>query len=289
VILEDLEPADLSEITALQSAYDTAWFGEPEHDEDEVREWLELGNRSCVVRDGERIVAAAVVWRTGSSAMIDPGADVDAVARLVVPWLTEAGAPATEALDRDAALRAVLVDAGWRYAYSTFELFRAVEPGWERPAPVWPDGVRVRPFEPGDEPALHDMIFRDAAWADVPGHHFRELDEWRAIFLKGERPEDRPLLAVRDDGIVGAALPRLFSDGTGWIAQLAVARSERGRGLGRALLLATYDALVRGGATKLGLGVLAANQSALRLYVGVGLRVDREWQTFSAPGTEAQE
>ena len=283
MILEPTGLERLSEITALQRRYDEHWFGEPENDADEVQEWLELGDRRCLVRDGDRVAAAATVWRTGSSVVIDPGADVAAAAALIVPWLAEAGAPTTEVFDRDAALRGELLSAGWRYAYSSFDLFRAVDASWTLPAPTWPAGLQVRRLEPPDERALHDLIYRDAAWADVPGHHVRDFDEWRAIFLKGDRDEERPLLAARDDRLVGAVLPRLFSDGVGWIAQLAVAGAERGRGLGRALLLAGFDGLVRAGASKLGLGVLAENESALRLYVGIGLRVDREWQTFAAP------
>jgi len=292
VILEPIglerlsEDALLPEITALHHAYDIAWFGEPEHDSDEVREWLELGNRHCVVRDDGRVVAVGNAWRTGSNVVIDPAADGPAAARLGVTWLRDVGAPDTEVLDRDTVLRDVLTAAGWRHAYSTFELCRTVEPSWERPEPSWPDGVTARPMEVADERRVHELIFQDAAWAEVPGHHFREFDEWRSIFLRGRRPADRPLLALRGERPVGVALPRLFSDGAGWVEQLAVARAERGRGLGRALLLAAFAALEHDGATKLGLGVLGANESALRLYLGVGLAVDREWQTYSSPDQE---
>lgn len=282
-----VEPAgldQLSEITALQRRYDEHWFGEPENDADEVREFLELGHTQCIVRDGDRAVATGNAWRTGSSVVIDPMTDGRAVAAVAVDWLRNVAAPTTEVLSRDEQLREVLLASGWAYSYSTFDLYRAVESSWERPRPSWPDGVTVRAMEPADERRVHELIFRDAAWAEVRGHHDREFDEWRSIFLKGDRAEDRPLMAVRGDQPIGVVLPRLYSDESGWISQLAVARSERGRGLGRALLLTAFDRLARGGATRLGLGVLAENASALRLYVGVGLRVDREWQTFAAPG-----
>ena len=83
--------------------------------------------------------------------------------------------------------------------------------------------------------------------------------------------------------LVGAATLRVFDDGLGWVAQLAVAPGERGHGLGRALLQASFAELVDAGATRLGLAVQAANRGALRLYLDVGLGVDREWQTFRAP------
>jgi len=37
---------------------------------------------------------------------------------------------------------------------------------------------------------------------------------------------------------------------------------------------------VSAGAKRLGLGVSAANPDALRLYLGVGLAVDREWRQY---------
>jgi hypothetical protein len=42
--------------------------------------------------------------------------------------------------------------------------------------------------------------------------------------------------------------------------------------------------LVDQGTTRLGLSVLAANRSALQLYLDAGLRIDREWQTFKPHG-----
>jgi ribosomal protein S18 acetylase RimI-like enzyme len=288
MILRDATPDDLAEITALQVAFDRAWFGRPEHDEDEVREWTELADRLAVVEDGDRLVAVANRWRTGSMIVVDPAAEGPAALALLLPWLTEVGAPETEVLDRDQAAVDALTAAGWRHEHSTFDLLRPLEADWTRPAAQWPTGVEVRELAPGEEPRLHELIYAAAGWADVPGHHYRDPDEWRQIFLAGRRPEERPLVAVEKDRLVGAALPRLFSDGTGWIAQLAVARSARGRGLGRALLLTGFERMVAAGATQLGLAVLAENRAALRLYLDIGLRIDREWQSFAAPGQELE-
>ena len=80
--------------------------------------------------------------------------------------------------------------------------------------------------------------------------------------------------------LVGVALGHTFSDGAGWVAQLAVAEDHRGRGLGRALLLEALRRRVAAGATALGLSVSALNPDALRLYLDVGLVVDREWRTY---------
>jgi GNAT superfamily N-acetyltransferase len=274
--------ADLPALAAVQRSYDITWFGAPEHNEDEVCEWLELADAVSVAESGDRAVAFGNKSRTGSALVLDPTADVAAATGLLVPWLAQVGAPDTEVLDRDDALRSALVAAGWRHQYSSFELLRRVTDQWTRAAPVWPDGVVTRPFEPGQDAQVHHLVYAEAGWADVAGHHMRDLAEWQQIFLAGRPPAERPLVAWRHGRPVGVALLRVFSDRTGWVAQLAVARGERGRGLGRALLLAAFERLVAAGATKVGLSVIATNRAALRLYLDVGLRNDREWQTFTA-------
>ena len=91
------------------------------------------------------------------------------------------------------------------------------------------------------------------------------------------------MLARRDGRLVGVAVGRMFSDGTGWVAQLAVDRSEQGNGIGTAVMLESYARRRAEGATTLGLSVSATNRGALRLYESIGLRVEREWQTFHRP------
>jgi ribosomal protein S18 acetylase RimI-like enzyme len=73
----------------------------------------------------------------------------------------------------------------------------------------------------------------------------------------------------------------MLDSGRGWVTTLAVATAERGRGLGRALLLCVFADLERAGAQSLGLGVEAHNEAALRLYRSVGLVVEREWRIYA--------
>ncbi|GMA86894.1 hypothetical protein GCM10025868_21440 [Angustibacter aerolatus] len=93
------------------------------------------------------------------------------------------------------------------------------------------------------------------------------------------RPSSR-LAAWAGDVPVGVVLGKVFSDGTGWVAHLAVDRARQGRGLGRALLLRALRDRAAAGATRLGLAVSGANRDALRLYLSVGLEVEREWLTY---------
>ena len=146
----------------------------------------------------------------------------------------------------------------------------------ELPSPSWPEGITARAAD-DDAEAIYRVIYDEARWADVPGHPLRPFDEWRSIFLNDDADLGQQVVAEQDGRIVGAALSRTFSDGVGWVSQLAVARDQQGRGLGRALLLEALGRQVSSGATRLGLGVSAANSDALRLYRSIGLEIDREW------------
>ena len=88
------------------------------------------------------------------------------------------------------------------------------------------------------------------------------------------------MLAWRAERLVGVALGKTFSDGTGWVSQVAVARDQQGRGIGSALLTEAFRRRLGAGATQIGLGVSAANPHALRLYQRLGLEIDREWMAY---------
>jgi ribosomal protein S18 acetylase RimI-like enzyme len=145
---------------------------------------------------------------------------------------------------------------------------------------VWPNGVAIARYRPGeDDEAVHALIYVDAAWAEVPGHTQRSLEAWRSTLT----PDDRGWVARRDGRPIGWVAGRVFSDGRGWVEQLAVARPARGLGLGRALLLHALAELHQRGATTLALGVQGENENAIGLYRAVGFEVEREWRVYSRP------
>jgi len=280
--LRPASPDDVPALLALQHAFDARWFGAPEHDADEVRELLDLADATQVAWAAGRAVAAAAAWRTGGQLVVDPAADVDAVQAALIPWLEAAGAPEVEALSLDERLRSGLEAHGWRYAHSAYDLLRPLP--FDLPAPRLPDGVEFRALPAARLPELHRLIYLDAGWAEIPGHHHRDFAEWRSIFVDGRSEQERPVVAWRGDTPVAAAVVRRFSDGTGWIAQLAVSRGERRTGLGTATLLAAYHRLsALPGVTSLGLAVMATNPAALDLYLRVGLEIQREWRTYRPP------
>ena len=277
---------DLPLIVDLQRRFDLAWFGASEHSPDEVAEFLgyaePLPDGSLLVFDGARLIGFALRFGTDTALTIDPDVDDAAVLALLLPWFAQAPGR-TEVLSRDAAAVGAIEAAGWRYDKSTFDLLVAVGDGLTLAAPKWPDGVVVRDFDLADVQAIHRLIYVDAAWAEVPGHPERDFDEWQRIFVTPHTRPELQVIAWRGNRIVGVAMGRIWDDGTGWIAQLATAKDERGRGLGRALLLEGLHRRVAAGATSLGLSVQASNEAALTLYLDAGLEIDREFRTYLAP------
>jgi len=275
-------PGDLAAITALQDRYDTHWLGAPERDESEMAEELGHAAECVVVEDGGELVAASWIIGLSTSLTLAPGADVKTTLDVLLPWLTSRRGTVA-VLDRDEALRRALLEFGWTHDRSAFELLRPVTPDWHLDEPRWPEDVQVTDFSAATPEQVHELIYVDACWADVTGHMGRTLPDWVSIFVTDKDLPEQQVLAWRDGRLVGAATGRIFADGSGWVAQLAVARSERRRGLGQALLLEAFRRRVAAGATTLGLGVQAENVGAIALYTGIGLIIDREWQIFAPP------
>ena len=144
------------------------------------------------------------------------------------------------------------------------------------PAPVPPDGMRVRTFSDGDEHAFYEAQLDSFAdtWEPVD-------DALRGVDALGAR---HPVLRPR--ALVSASKRARMSPGfaickvhpgdpeLGWVQLLGVRQAWRGRGLGHALLLTAFEALRERGQRRAGLGVDAENPTgATRLYESVGMRV----------------
>lgn len=277
LVSRPLTAADLPAAAELHAAFDRRWFGQPENDLAEVTQSFERAQDSLLVLDddGEPVLVA---WWASPTEPLLVGTDSPAAYDLALPWFAEAGVQ-VDALAQDAVLAAALQRHGFGYLRSSYELLRPAE---GLAAPVWPDDVRVTSLG-GDAERVWDLVYHRCGWTEVPGHGHRPYDEWTKTFLSAEVDPEQQVLAWVGDDLAGVAIGKTFSDGSGWIAQLAVAHEHKGRGLGRALILEAFRHRVAGGATQLGLGVSADNPDALRLYLSVGLEIDREWRHFAPP------
>ena len=114
------------------------------------------------------------------------------------------------------------------------------------------------------------------AFNEWPNREPSSFADWEAATL--HRNDFEPwqvILVVADvDGrerVVGAC-KLTASEGLGWVDQVAVRREARGRGLGRALLVAAFEAARERGATTTRLNT-DSRTGALGLYEHVGMVV----------------
>jgi mycothiol synthase len=172
--------------------------------------------------------------------------------------------------------RRLLREAGYEPAHRYFRL--RAELADVPPAPELP----MRTFEPADEAAVHRLI--QDAFAEIEGNQPQTLEAWRS---KGPaKPGHDPalwLLLDDDAGLAGAALGERWEDGTGYVAELAVAARARGRGYGRALLLGVLDAFRRAGLRHAELSVQGRNRGALALYESAGMHTVWETERWEKP------
>ena len=269
--------SDVATITELARAADVAWWGEADTDEAQVRSWIERARDRGDTVLLEDAAGFAAAYATGESLLVvDPRLPEqrrqEAYATLL-EWLVARGVDDVDAPRQDTERLAALAAHGFEPERSQFDLERSAEGPLDEPR--WPKAVTVRPAADADATAVHALVY--SVWTDVPGHRARDYDEWRLLFFDNEttRPGDH-LVAERDGELVGVSLLGIFPGPFGWVAQLAVGRPAQGLGLGRALLLASLRALVDRGCPQVGLGVTAANRTALRLYESVGLQITRE-------------
>jgi len=245
-----------------------------------------LAEGSLLAFDSGRLVGVGLRFGSDTVLYVDPDVDPAPAYAQLLPWFADRPGR-VEVLNRDAAAIAAIEAAGWTYDKSAFDLIAEVTPELRLAEPRYPVGIAVTGFRGDDDEAVHRLIYVDAGWAEVPGHPDREFADWHKIFITEHTIPSEQVIAWRGDRVVGVAMGRTWDDGTGWISQLAPAVDERGRGLGRAMLLEALRRKVAAGATSLGLGVQAENKGALNLYLGVGLEIDREFRTYQAPTLSA--
>lgn len=135
------------------------------------------------------------------------------------------------------------------------------------PAPVWPEGVRLVPFENEHGLAAHALLV--AAYAGGGGAvPARFVEWWDGVSTDEEFDPDLCLVALADDGtMAGFALCWTSS----FVKDIAVAPAHRRKGIAEALLLATFHKLSARGHEQVGLKVETQNPSgAQRLYERLG-------------------
>lgn len=84
----------------------------------------------------------------------------------------------------------------------------------------------------------------------------------------------------REGNLCGMSLASMVAPDVGHITQVCVAPAQRGRRLGYELLRRNMEALAANGCRSVTLTVTAANETALRLYQGMGFHPRRDFAAF---------
>jgi ribosomal protein S18 acetylase RimI-like enzyme len=147
--------------------------------------------------------------------------------------------------------------------------------GGDLPEPRFTGDVTVRTYEHGDAVAVKALL--DEAYSGWDDRYaVRTQDEWeRWMTEHDEFDPELWFLVERDGELVACALHWKEHAGRGWVKDLVVRRSDRGRGLAKALLHRGFRAYAERGVERVGLKVESRNPTgALELYASVGFVVD---------------
>lgn len=151
---------------------------------------------------------------------------------------------------------------------SAIHLRKHIEPA-ARYAPCWPDGITSAAFEP----KLHARAARDllnTAYAPGGGDVLAFKDWWPALAADPEYRPDLCFAALEADTGELAGFAQCWS--LGYIKDIAVAPTWRGRGLGRALMLEIFERFRTRGIFEVDLKVAVDNPSgAAGFYARMGM------------------
>lgn len=149
-------------------------------------------------------------------------------------------------------------------------------------------GTTIRFARPGDEEHIFRLV-RELAQFEKLEHELTGSAAALREHLFGDRPAAEALVAERGNHVVGYALffttYSTFLTRPGiYLEDLYVSESERGKGVGKALLRRVAQLARERNAGRLEWSVLDWNQRAIDFYVASGAKLLPEWRTCRVTG-----
>ncbi len=269
---------DFDEVFELLSARSRAAFGISQLQAASLRQRWELpGGARWVATTDETIVGVATLEEEGTmtAAALDPRVG-DALLARVEDAARRHGLRrlVASAVREDEPLWVLLERGGFEQDREVLRMWRVLTP--DEAEPTWPGDVRARSYTDADGEAVHALLDEAyGAWDSnyVPLSH----DGWVAFMTQHDDFDPAMWFLVERAGeLVACALHWREHQGRGWVKDIVVRESERGRGIARALLRAGYHAYVQRGADRVGLKVDSTNPSgAIQLYAREGFVIDQ--------------
>ena len=284
--------ADAAAVTEVVAALESSLYGQTSFSQADLEdEWseLDLERNARVVRDGDRIVGYGTVRELGELCRVEGYVHPDVVGRgigkLIATGLEEDAARRgarriqSNVFELDSAARGLLESLG----YGAVRIFRELRIELEAPppAPQWPDGLRVVPFD-AERDALEFHAAHQEAFADHWDYSPRDFESWSKGHLASERFDPTLWCVVRaGDEIAAGTICMGDTYGGGWVQVLFTRRPWRRQGVGAALLRDAFGRFWERGERRVGLGVDAASDTgAFRLYERAGMAPALGWVMY---------
>ena len=269
---------DFEAVCALLSTRSRAVHGISEVRPEYVRaDWelpsFEVGRDNWVAVEAGRISGYAAVSPSRDLVHTATGGEAgDALLAVAVERARERGFDAIRVVVSvaDEPLYALVERHGFELETEILRMWKTLD--GSDPDPVWPDGITVRTYEPRDGAEVKQLLDDaylawDASFAP-PAH-----DDWVRLMTQGADFDPAVWWLAEDgNGLVACVLHWR----SGWVKDIAVRESHRGRGLGTSLLRQGFREFAQRGVPRVGLKVLAGNPTgAVRLYERLGFVTDR--------------
>jgi mycothiol synthase len=275
----------------LMNAHQLAAFGEADYTADDLRTWLttpyvEIDRDLRVLERDGRLIGYADADPTREDpplwwcdVKVAPDVDASEVITELVAWLEEravAGRLRVWTSEDDARIVGAFDELGFEPVRHSYRM--EIDLADKLRKPVWPAEISVRTATDEDQQAVYDAVVE--VWQDTNDPIDETFEEWAHWHVERDS-YDRSLwfLATAGDELAGFSICRSdpVDPRAGYVNLLGVRRAWRRRGLGEALLLASFDAFRQRGLTRGTLGVDASSVTgATRLYERAGMRVYRD-------------
>lgn len=288
---------ELSDIGRLTAAADGALGAPPSLSEDLIRQlWARprfvLETDAWVIELGRSLVGYAEAWdmdptRVSAFAVVHPdhtGRGIGSALAAIVEGRAAEKASGdarlfSAALTQDEGAARLLAGRGYNWARRFWHM--EVELESELQAPTPPSGIQLRHLDPeSDLPAAHRIL--EEAFEDHWDYFPIPFEQFLDLYVhQGDFDPALWILAVDADEPVGVLSGSAHTD-RGWVQELGVLRSHRGRGIATAMLRESFAEFERRGLPRVRLNVDSDNPTgAVSLYERVGMRVVTSYDLWS--------
>ena len=242
-----------------------------------------------MVRDGDRIVGYSLVHERGDPWVVEgcvhPDAHGRGIGRLIATELEEdavrSGARRIQnaIIKADSAAGRLLESLGYRAVRDFREL--RIELEAPPPAPEWPEGLRVVPFDPKQD-ALEFHAAHQEAFADAWEFTWRDFESWSKSALRERALRPGTLVRrPRRGRDCRRTISRGDTYGGGFVDVLFTRRPWRRQGVGAALLADAFARFWERDEYNVGLTADAASDTgAFRIYERAGMAPVLGWVVY---------